>query len=216
MNKKFTSVAILFVVVVLLFGSIASVKNTFAQGEATVNPTIATAVALTLTAFDQSLNTPTLTNEEQIEATVVASLRKLVWIEDSTGEEHEFNHQVPPEIQAKDKQSANVWVVIEVLETEADPLNITGCGSVKRYKVDYAINSIDAETGQTVAAILLEGFVRNPFIVYDCDPLRGFPTFEDFFHWLAPQVYLIATPTPTSTYTPQPTSTPLPTETSAP
>lgn len=149
----------------------------------------------------------------------MATLRQTVWIEDTSGEVHEFMQSIPPEISAENKELADLLVVIEVVETQGDPMSVSGgCGgSVDRYKVDYSITLIKQKTEQNLATTLLEGYFPGGFrMLSSCDPLRGRPTFEVFFHWLAPYAYLVATPTPTSTYTPSLTYTPWPTATATP
>lgn len=182
-----------------------------AQNNPTSNPIVETAVAMTLTAFNRAKETPTLTIDQQVEATVSASLRKKVWIEDAEGERHPFMDSIPDEIKASSRATADVWVIIKRIETEVEPLTVTGgCGGkITRYQVDLDIQLVDRVTGAVLDSTVLEGYTPTAFFLTSCNPLRGVQGFAPFFHWLALRVYLVATPTPT--FTPSPTVTPTPT-----
>ncbi|MBL8154006.1 MAG: hypothetical protein JNM70_07470 [Anaerolineae bacterium] len=167
---------------------------------------------MTLTAFHQSMETPTLTIDQQIDATVAASLLKKVWIEDAEGERHRFMDSLPEEIKAATRERADVWVIITQIETEVEPLSVSGgCGGkITRYQVDLDIQLIDRATGAVLDSTVLEGYTPVAFFLTSCGALRGMQGFEPFFHWLALRVYLVATPTPTFTPSPTPTPTPTP------
>jgi hypothetical protein len=211
MTKRKTLFAVICCIFscILLIGIFAQQQPTRAQGDNTPNPVVATAVAMTLTAFTENMSTPTLTTDQEIAATVNASLRKTVWIEDMAGNKHAFMSNLAIEIRAEDRNSADLLVQIREILTRESDLSITGCGNVPRYKVDYDITLTDRKTNGK-EQLLLRGYTPNPFIVNNCNDLYGRPSFDDLYPWLSLRAYLLATPTHTPTETPLPTNTLLP------
>jgi hypothetical protein len=132
-----------------------------------------------------------------------------VWVESDDGHRHRWQSQLPKEIRASDRESAELVVVIDAQQRSAGSERYQGCGEVNGYRIVYIASIVDPRDDEVLATEDFGGSAPDfPFIIYSCEDRIGDPPdfTRHFVDWLAPHVYLLGTPTPT----PRPTRTPRP------